>query len=90
MENNEIVDNTINYESTNSSQLKDYMRIDLSARYDFKFGKKLKGDLGASIWNVLGRENEINNYYSINEGNISESVQSSLGFTPNVALRVYF
>ena len=90
IENNEIVDNTINYESTNGSQLKDYMRLDLSARYDFKFGKQLKGDIGASIWNVLGRKNEINSYYNLNEGSLSESIQSSLGFTPNVALRIYF
>ena len=90
VENNEIIDDEINYEPSNVSKLKDYFRIDLSARYDFKIGKKLNGDLAASIWNLLGRKNELNNYYKLNQGNISESIQSSLGFTPNIALRVYF
>lgn len=90
IENNEIENDAINYENTNVSQLKDYMRIDLSARYDFKIGKQIKADFGVSMWNILGRKNEINNYYKLNQGEISESIQSSLGFTPNAALRVYF
>ncbi|WP_323787952.1 TonB-dependent receptor plug domain-containing protein [Psychroserpens sp.] len=87
---NEIVDEVINFETTNSSRLEDYFRVDVSALYDFKLGKKAKADLGISIWNVLNKSNEINNFYRISNGAINETLQNSLGITPNAVLRVHF
>ena len=87
---NEIDDNTINFERSNSSQLADYFRVDLSVLYDFKIGKQTKADLGISIWNILNRRNEINNFYRVNNGSIHETLQRSLGITPNAILRIHF
>lgn len=83
-------DNAINFNSSNSSQLADYFRVDVSALYDFKLGKQTKADLGISVWNILNRSNEINRFYRLNNGSINESLQSSLGITPNAVLRVHF
>ncbi|GAA4817564.1 TonB-dependent receptor [Litoribaculum gwangyangense] len=87
---NEIVDNEVNFGSTNASNLIDYARLDISAIYDFKLNKKAKANLGISVWNVLDKENQINNFYRVNNENIIETQQSSLGITPNAVFRVHF
>ncbi|MEZ4796194.1 MAG: TonB-dependent receptor [Flavobacteriaceae bacterium] len=87
---NEIVNNEVNFGPTNTSNLKDYLRLDVSAIYDFNLGKKAKGNLGVSFWNVLNKENEINSFYRVNNETLNEIIQRSLGFTPNAVLRVYF
>lgn len=88
--NNQIMNSKINYEATNTSNLNDYLRLDISAVYNFKFKGKTQANLGISIWNVLDKENEINNFYRLEGNNIMETVQKSLGFTPNAVFRVYF
>lgn len=86
----EIENEEINYSSTNTGRLDDYLRVDASALYDFKIGN-VKANLGVSVWNILDRKNEVNNYYRINdEGEVEEFKQNSLGLTPNAVLRVYF
>ncbi len=88
--NNEIVEEEINYNATNSSRLEDYFRIDASMIYEFKI-ENVTANIGASVWNVIDNENEINNYYRINEDNMAqEFVQNALGLTPNVVVRFYF
>lgn len=87
---NEIVNNEINSSEINSARLPHYMRLDISALYDFKFRGMVKCDVGASVWNVLNRENEIDNFYRLNNGAIKKTGQRSLGITPNAVLRVYF
>ena len=87
---NEIVDDAINYEPTNSSNLQDYLRVDISAVYNIRLWKTTKVDLGLSVWNVLNKNNQINNFYRINDNTVSETMQSSLGITPNAVLRVHF
>lgn len=87
---NEIVDGDINFGATNSRTLQDYLRVDISALYDFKFFKGTRANLGISVWNVLDKTNEINNFYRLMNGNVSETLQSSLGITPNAVLRVHF
>jgi hypothetical protein len=86
----EIVENEVNFGSTNSSKLSDYFRLDVSAIYDFKLGRNTKAHLGVSFWNILDKENEINSFYRVNNETINEIIQHSLGFTPNAVLRVYF
>ncbi|MCK5401430.1 MAG: TonB-dependent receptor plug domain-containing protein [Flavobacteriaceae bacterium] len=86
----EVLDNEINYGATNKSHLDDYLRIDVSVMYDFKLSKKANANLGVSVWNLLNESNEINNFYRINDGSISETIQNSLGLTPNAVLRVNF
>ena len=86
----EILDGEINFGPTNSTQLADYFRVDTSVLYRFMIGN-LEADVGASVWNVLDAENEINNYYRINDANqVEEFVQTSLGLTPHALLRVFF
>lgn len=87
---NEIIDNTINFEASNSRTLQDYLRVDVSVLYDFKLSKTTKANLGVSVWNVLNRTNEINKFYRINDGSVNETLQSSLGITPNAVLRIHF
>ncbi|MGM5469274.1 TonB-dependent receptor plug domain-containing protein [Flavobacteriaceae bacterium LMO-SS05] len=86
----EISDGAINYEKINRATLQDYMRLDISAVYKLKLGQKTDANVGLSIWNVLDKENIINNYYRIINETISETQQRSLGFTPNIVLRVFF
>ncbi|MFT5243506.1 MAG: hypothetical protein ACJA1H_001718 [Glaciecola sp.] len=87
---NEIDDDAINFEATNSSNLQDYLRVDVSAVYTIGLWGNTRADLGISVWNVLNKNNQINNFYRINDGTVSETMQSSLGMTPNAVLRVHF
>ena len=87
---NGIVDNEVNFEATNTSKLNDYLRLDVSAVYDFKLGKKVKANFGISFWNVLDNKNELNKFYRINNDMLNEITHYSLGFTPNVVFRSYF
>ncbi|OUS01905.1 TonB-dependent receptor [Flavobacteriales bacterium 33_180_T64] len=87
---NEISDNAINYATTNSNHLQDYLRVDVSALYDLKLWNAIRADLGVSIWNALDKTNQINNFYRVNNNSVNETLQSSLGVTPNAVLRVHF
>jgi len=89
---NEIVNDDINYETANSSNLKEYIRVDASATYKFNFTNKIKAQTGISIWNGLNQENIINNYYTIDDNNnaTKEISTKALEFTPNVSFRVLF
>lgn len=86
----EIINNEINYDATNSSELKNYFRVDVSALYDFKLSSKTKANLGLSVWNLLDRQNIINSFYRINNDGVVEIQQRSLGITPNLIFRVNF
>lgn len=82
---------SIIYEAPNSLRLEDYIRIDVSAKYNFNIGKSAKGQVGASVWNLLNNENVINRYYRVTSGNELKRVDEfSLGITPNIILRVNF
>ncbi len=88
---NPIANNQINYQNSNSSRLDEYLRIDLSATYDFKISKDIQAHTGFSVWNLVDRQNVINNYYRINQQNQpQEVVESSLSITPNATFRVSF
>jgi hypothetical protein len=78
------------YEEPNSSRLEDYIRLDISAKYNFNI-KKVNGEFGVSFWNILNRDNTINTYYVRNDSNeIEEVIQYALKFTPNMNLRFNF
>lgn len=89
-EDNIQAETEIIYEEPNSSRLSDFVRLDISAKYKFNI-KKVKGELGVSVWNVLNSENEINIFYQRNDNNEIEQVtQHALLITPNVNLRFRF
>jgi len=87
---NEIVDNQINYGAVNAYNLKDYLRFDASVIYDFKIGNKTNANFGVSVWNVFDKKNEINNFYRLKDGILNQTVQNSLGITPNAVFRLNF
>ena len=83
--------NRINYQTPNSSRLPNYLRADASANYNFNLSPKIKATLGASVVNILNRQNVLNTYYRLNDANEIETVESiSLGITPNASFRLQF
>ena len=76
----------------NSSRLDDYLRIDLSGKYQiFLRQGDSRIEIGASVWNLLDRRNVVNIYYAVNDqGEVREVRRYSLGFTPNFMLRLVF
>ncbi|MEH6537238.1 MAG: TonB-dependent receptor plug domain-containing protein [Psychroserpens sp.] len=88
---NEADSGEIIYEPANSSRLEDYSRIDISSNYQFYLSKNIKANVGASVWNLLNRKNNLNTYYRLdNSDSIEKVTQSSLGITPNFSFRVSF
>ncbi|GAB4162358.1 MAG: TonB-dependent receptor [Winogradskyella sp.] len=89
--NNEIIDNTVNFDNANNERLADYLRIDASALFKFKINSTFRSELGVSIWNISNRENLINNFYRINTNNeVDKFTRLSLGLTTNAVVRIYF
>ena len=87
----EVLDGNINYGPVNEERLDDYMRVDVSAIYQFRLKGTSKVNIGISVWNLLDKENTINTFNRINTlGTAEEVEQNSLGFTPNAVLRIYF
>lgn len=88
---NEVANNAVNYDLPNSSRLEDYLRVDLSAKYDFRIGNGVRGQAAASVWNVLDKNNVLHQYYTLDRNSALNTVrQYSLGFTPNVLFRLVF
>ena len=87
----EIIDDQINFNEPNNSNIDDYLRVDVSGTYTFNIGKKVKAFAGVSIWNLLDTNNVVNNFYRINaSGNLEEVNERALRFTPNASFRVRF
>ncbi|HLT54004.1 MAG TPA: hypothetical protein VKZ97_08930, partial [Flavobacteriaceae bacterium] len=87
--NNPVNNNQVIYNNPNNARLPDYFRADISATYQFKLGNTT-AIAGASVWNVLDRENVINTYYTAQDDRANKVETYSLGLTPNVSFRVNF
>ena len=86
-----ITNSFINYSSPNAKNINDYLRLDMSATYNFKLIQKNDALIGFSIWNILDRNNTINKYYTIRSNNSISNIENrSLGITPNLSFRVKF
>jgi hypothetical protein len=84
-------DNVITYQKPNSYNLKNYLRTDCSATYNFNITDTTKANFGVSVWNVLNQKNIINTYYTLDDTNAVSKVENqSLGITPNISFRVFF
>lgn len=82
---------SIVFQTPNASNISDYLRIDVSALYDFKIIDRIKGQAGVSIWNLTNRDNITQHFYRINEADAFEEVaENALRFTPNATLRLFF
>jgi hypothetical protein len=83
----------VNYDTPNSENLENFMRLDASVNYSFNITKSVKGSLRAGVLNILDRENVINRYYEVNPNDSKTTIQidnKSLGLTPNVSFRLRF
>ena len=86
-----IINNSINYNTPNSSNLNDYLRADLSGTYTFQIGDDSDAIIGFSLWNILDRTNIINTYYTVDDNDsVSKIENQSLGITPNASFRIRF
>ncbi len=83
-------DGDILYANPNGTMLDDYFRADISATYKFALNAKLNGVIGLSLWNVLNQNNVLNRYYTSENGEVQTFEESSLGFTPNLSVRISF
>jgi ferric enterobactin receptor len=87
LENDRVI-NVVTYGDKNGQRLPAYMRLDLSASYDFKFkGKTAR--LGFSIFNVLDRKNVWRKEFEVAEGEIIETDVNYMGFTPNLSFTIF-
>ena len=86
----EIINNTINFSAANAVRLKDYLRIDASAVFKIKISEGLRSEIGASVWNISNRENQINDFYRIENETVNRFSRVSLGLTTNAVVRFYF
>ncbi|GGI55731.1 TonB-dependent receptor plug domain-containing protein [Winogradskyella haliclonae] len=89
-------DYRIDYDEQNGGRLPSYQRLDASVIYDFYFSKKrkLKGRVGASVMNILNRENDIDRFFSLDEDNSPPTLvqENSIGLnaTANLVFRINF
>ena len=89
-------------EEINNLRLPTYHRLDFSALYSFRLSKTAnspKGKVGLSVLNIYGRRNILGREFGFtdaldNEGNPMTVLRTininSLGFTPNLVVRVNF
>jgi hypothetical protein len=81
----------IDYKNPNSSNLNEYLQVNISGSYDFIVGKNGKLNLGFSVQNVLNNATSINKFYKIeNNSSINEINTFMLERTPNVFIRYSF
>lgn len=86
---------TINFNTPNNATLMDFFRTDFSASYTLPLDDTFTGKLSVGMVNVFDRKNALDSYYILeedNEGNtnLNKVEQFSLGFTPNVSLKLVF
>ncbi|MFC0604622.1 TonB-dependent receptor [Winogradskyella pulchriflava] len=83
----------VNYDAPNNENLDDFMRFDASLSYNFNLSTSIKSILRIGVINFTNHENVINRYYTVDPNDSDKALQisnKSLGFTPNVSLRVSF
>lgn len=91
VKNYEIVEGSLNFDSPNASNIKDYVRVDLSGTYSFKLSKKLEAFAGVSFWNLLNSTNELNYFHMLKNSDETEKISEfALSFTPNATIRIGF
>ncbi|MCK0130403.1 TonB-dependent receptor [Flavobacteriaceae bacterium F08102] len=90
VKNQVVEEESIQYEPTNSSRLEDYLRVDVSAIYQFKIANGIHLKTGASLWNAFNHKNIISQFYRVQEGQIQRGTKSALAFTPNAVFSILF
>ncbi|WP_369999568.1 carboxypeptidase-like regulatory domain-containing protein [Winogradskyella sp.] len=83
----------VNYDTPNSKNLDDFMRLDASMNYSFNLTDKVRTSIRMGIINLLDRENSINTYYEVDPNDSNRAIEvknKSLGLTPNISVRCIF
>ncbi|WP_091208553.1 TonB-dependent receptor [Flavobacterium xueshanense] len=83
----------VNYDSPNSENLDNFMRLDASLNYNFNLSESIKASVTAGVINATNQDNVINRYYKVDPNDSNDAIQAdnkSLGLTPNVSFRVNF
>lgn len=86
---------SLNFEDPNGETLKEFVRTDFSAQYTFRLDQDFTAEINLGLLNVFNRRNLLETYYLLEENEngeyeASKVEQFSLGFTPNLSLRVLF
>ncbi|MFA9187504.1 TonB-dependent receptor domain-containing protein [Flavobacterium magnesitis] len=83
----------VNYDTPNSHNLDDFLRLDTSLSYNFNFNSAIKATFRAGIINLTNEKNYINRYYKVDPDDTEKAIEvnnRSLAFTPNVSFRIHF
>ncbi|WP_248722246.1 carboxypeptidase-like regulatory domain-containing protein [Seonamhaeicola sp. ML3] len=83
----------VNYDTPNSENLDDFMRLDTSLNYSFNISNGIYSSLRLGVINFLNKRNSINRYYEVspNDSNTTIEIENrSLGLTPNLSWRCRF
>jgi hypothetical protein len=87
-----ILNPNINYNTPNNTKLDSFFQVNFSTTYKWKSLNGALYKLGFSLLNIFNRNNEINEYYRIN--NVSNSIEEVKTFaikrTPNLNFRINF
>lgn len=88
-------DSMINFDTPNDETLKDFFRTDLSASYTLPLDDTFTGKVAVGMVNIFDRKNALDRYFVLDrddEGNefLTQVEQFSLGFTPNISLKLLF
>lgn len=85
-----LIDGELNFSNPNSDNIEDYLRIDLSATYNFRFNKSYEGFIGLSLWNITNESNELERtFLNTNDEPIAFS-RRALERTPNFSFKLSF
>ncbi|AUC83368.1 TonB-dependent siderophore receptor [Lacinutrix sp. Bg11-31] len=83
----------VNYDLPNNENLEDFMRLDTSVSYSFKFSNNTKGTFNIGVRNVTNQDNTINRYFDVDPNDSEKTIQidnKSLKITPNASFRIRF
>lgn len=82
-----------NYDDKNGYRMIDYHKLDVAVQYHFNIGKKIKGDLLLSVFNVYNRNNAFQyNIANLNDesGNQALFMSSLFPIIPSLSLTLKF
>ncbi len=74
----------------NGTRLPAYHRLDISIHHFFPIGKKVKGDLGISVFNVYNKTNIWYREYDFSQQPVLITNVNYLGMLPNLSINIKF
>ena len=74
----------------NAFRLPNYHRLDLSANYTLRLGKRATADLGLSVFNLYDRNNLWYKTFEVIENDVITTDVTTIGFTPNLFVNLKF